>query len=134
MAPRRKVKKSKSKKTNNYAGKKSKIPSWLKSSASDIFALSKSKGHGRSELLRHVPNKSVHAICQCAHDMLVGKVPLKAAHKRKLKPHKNKIIRLLKPGISIDQRKKILQKGGFLGPLTAVIASVIPTIASLFAK
>lgn len=127
-------------KTKNPRGGKHKkktnkrIPQWLHPNTSQIYALSKAGSLGRSTILKSVPDTTIHALCQCTHDLLKKKLNLSSDHCRRLKPHKGKILKLLEPGKSVKERRNILQRGGFVGTLAAAIISAIPAIASLFKK
>lgn len=114
--------------------RRGRVPPWLESSRPHIYGLSKANQTGRSAIIKTAPNHTIHALCQCTHDLLTGKIPLSTAHCRKLKPHKAKILKLLKPGASVEQRRKVLQSGGFIGTLTAALVSAIPALISIFKK
>ena len=112
-----------------------KIPGWLKGHIPDIYALQKSNSALRRKILQNAPDKLIHVLCQGAHDVLLKKIPLSPSHCKRLKPHKKKILNLLRPGKNITQRRKILvQNGGFVGTLTAGLISALPALISLFQK
>ena len=105
---------------------------------------------GLSKIRKHVPNlktlyktkrgniKSmignsspdlVHAICECAHNVLKGNVPLTTRQKRNLRKYKNKLRNLTKKRTSIKKKKLILQSGGFLplllGPALGFLTNLL---------
>jgi hypothetical protein len=68
-----------------------------------------------------------------ADNILRGNVPLTKLQKEKLKRNKAGLRALTKKSVSLEKKKAILQKGGFLGSLLAPIASVVtPLLSTLF--
>ena len=61
-------------------------------------------------------------MCECAHNILKGNVPLKNSHKGRLRQYKNDLQALVKRKTALHERKRILQKGGFVGALLAPLA------------
>ena len=117
------------------APRKSKtLPRYLKPSVGDVYALSKASSRGKKELLRHIPDHSVEAICQCASDLLLKRLPLNKKGCQKLQPHKRQILELLQRDKSVGQRRRILQRGGFVGALVTALMSAVPAIVSLIKK
>ena len=73
-------------------------------------------------------NELIDCLCDCAHNILQGNIPLSLTEESKLRKHKQKL-RDLVTKISKKKKKKILQTGGFLPALLApVVASVIPSL------
>lgn len=68
------------------------------------------------------------AICECAHNILRNNVPMSSSQFKKLKRHRKHLRLLANKKVSTARKKKILQKGGFLGGLLSV---AIPAIASV---
>ena len=58
------------------------------------------------------------------NNVLKGKAPLTPAQKVKLRRHKHNLGKLSTKNTSIKARKKILQRGGFVGALITPILSV----------
>ena len=72
----------------------------------------------------------VATLCECAQNILYGHVPLTPSQKTKLAWHKQHLRSLVKKNQSEKTKKKILQKGGFLGALLGPLAvSLIAPIA-----
>lgn len=67
----------------------------------------------------------VCCLCECAHNILNGNVPLRPHHLRQLKRHRADVRKLVKPRVTLNQKKKILQKGGFLPALLAPVAASV---------
>ena len=67
----------------------------------------------------------INCLCECAHNILKGNIPLTKAQKQKLTWVKQGLRSLAKKSTSQKQKKKILQKGGFLGALLAPVAATV---------
>ena len=70
----------------------------------------------------------IKLFCECAKNTLNGNVKLSPAQYRKLKRYKTQLRQLTNKKISHKKKKKLLQKGGFLG---ALLGAVIPALISL---
>lgn len=84
-----------------------------------------SNKHRQSWIKNHANNEFIHCICECAKNLLKGKVPLTSQQKRLLSKNKNKLRTLVKKKISVGKKKKIIQTGGFLGALLGPIVSIL---------
>ncbi len=69
--------------------------------------------------------KLINCLCECAHNVLKGNVPLGHSHLRKLKRCRADVRTLVNKRISKAKKKRILQKGGFLGALLAPVAATV---------
>jgi hypothetical protein len=107
----------------------------LQNNADTLKFLCKTKHQYRKALLKSADKDiQVHCICECAHNTLLGKVPLTKTQKSKLSKHKSTLRKLAKRGTSLATRKKVIfQKDGAFLPLllTPVISGVL---SSLFNK
>ena len=77
----------------------------------------------------------VQCLCECSLNILKGNVRLTAAQKRKLSRYKRDLRTLAKNKVALKSKKRILQKGGFLGALLGPLAriagrTILPMIAS----
>ena len=80
----------------------------------------------KQKWLKKNSNKEfVHCICECAQNILNGKVPLSTKQKKELRRQKTGLRNLVKRSLSIKKKQKILQKGGFLGAILGPIVSVL---------
>jgi hypothetical protein len=106
----------------------------LQNNADTLKFLCKTKHQYRKALLKSADKDLVHCICECAHNTLLGKVPLTKTQKSKLSKHKSTLRKLAKRGASLAKRKKVIfQKGGAFLPL--LLAPVISgVLSSLFNK
>lgn len=71
----------------------------------------------------------VLCLCECAKNLLKGKVPLTASQRKSLGRRKRALRTLVKRNVSVKQKKKIIQKGGFLG---AILGPIISVLSGLF--
>ena len=71
----------------------------------------------------------VGAICECAHNILNGNIKLTKSQRRKLTKHKSGLRALVDKRVSHGRKRKVIQKGGFLGSL---LSAALPVIAGLF--
>ena len=76
----------------------------------------------------HLDKDFVNCACECAHNILKGKVPLTKNQRNSLKKRKNKLRQLVKRKTSIKKKKQIIQSGGFLGALIGPIVSVLGSL------
>lgn len=81
----------------------------------------------------------IKAVCECALNILKGRVPLSSTQKARLKRHKKDLRTLTRKKTSLKTKKRILQKGGFLHPLLApllapIIGSAVGGIANAVSK
>ena len=67
----------------------------------------------------------VHCICECAQNLLRGKVPLNKKQKTALSRRKKNLRELLHRNVSWTKKKRIIQRGGFLGALLGPIVSIL---------
>ena len=84
-----------------------------------------SVGKKRRDIIRKCDNDLIYSLSECYHNVLKGNVPLTSAHKVKLRRHKHNLRKLSTKKTSIKARKKILQRGGFLGALITPMLSVL---------
>jgi hypothetical protein len=67
----------------------------------------------------------VDCFSECAKNVLKGTVPLTPAQLRKLRRQKNNLRLLAIKKTSVRKKKKILQKGGFIGAIIPPILGII---------
>ena len=70
-------------------------------------------------------------LCEIGKNLLKGKVPLKVNHLKELKRRKKLIRELVLKNTAVSKKKKILQKGGFIG---ALLTPVLSFLGGLLAK
>ena len=87
----------------------------------------------RKAILEHADPELIQALCECAHNILQGNVPLE---KTRLRKYKSKLRLIACKNVSVKQKRlKLQQTGGFLPALLAPLAAnvIIPLLRLLFA-
>ena len=96
--------------------------------------LHRMKAHERKKFIKTCGGKFIHELCECIKNLLKGNVPVKLAHLNCLQRHKQSLRALSQKKTSLSARKKILQKGGFLGillkPLIGGLVSLLTSFLS----
>jgi len=90
--------------------------------------LAKGKPRIVKAIIKESDAEVTRAICECAHNVLKGNVPLSHAQFKKLKRYRKQLKLLSDKKVSNKQKSKVLQKGGFIGSLLSV---AIPALASV---
>ena len=67
----------------------------------------------------------IDCFSECAKNVLKGTVPLSAVQLHQLRRQKNNLRLLAVKRTSVKKRKKILQKGGFIGAILPPILGII---------
>jgi len=86
----------------------------------------------KKKFLKSCNKEFIHGICECVKNMLKGNVPLKTSHLKCLGRHKQSLRKLALKRTSLANRKKILQRGGFLNLLIPSLISGLGSIISSF--
>ena len=99
----------------------------------------KHKGKDRLLYMKFCPDDCIHAISECCHNILNNSLDFNheqlSTVRKKLKPITADIRRLVKPSVSIESKRKILQKPQVGNGVLDIIASlVMPTLLKLFVK
>ncbi len=76
----------------------------------------------------HLNKDFINCACECAQNILKGKIPLTKNQRNSLKKRKNILRQLVKRKTSIKKKKQIIQSGGFLGALLGPIVSVLGSL------
>ncbi|KAK6175840.1 hypothetical protein SNE40_014220 [Patella caerulea] len=98
-----------------------------------LQALKHAKPRQRIHIIKNASKPVIEALCECCLNVLQGRVRLSSYQKKKrLSRHKVVLRRLVDRKVPLKQKKKILQRGGFLGallgPLVGILGSVIPKL------
>jgi hypothetical protein len=105
----------------------------LRKHANDLLYLQKVKPCISKQIISKADRSLVECLRECADNILRGNVQLTQAQKTKLRRNKAGLRTLAKKSISLQKKKTVLQRGGFLGYLLAPIASLVaPLISKLF--
>jgi hypothetical protein len=92
-----------------------------------IKLLSSSKPGVAKAIIEKGDKDLILCLSEIALNVLKGNVPLRPQHKAKLCKHKTALRTLVKKSTSIKGKRRILQRGGFLG---AVLAPLLGGLAS----
>ena len=85
----------------------------------------------RKQIIQKADREFVDCLSACCNNILKGNVPLTQKEKKKLSTHKQKLRKVAQKTVSLKDKKKIIQTGGFLGAILGPIASVL---GGLFAR
>ena len=97
----------------------------LKKNGRTLKFLQKASPPVQKSILEKAPRDLIDCLCDCAHNILKGNVPLTSRHKQKLRRHKKALRDLTKRKTSLASKRKIVQKGGFLSVLLSALAPVL---------
>jgi hypothetical protein len=93
-----------------------------------VLDKSKSSVHKR-EILKTFPKFVTNDIIELLHNILIGKLSIKAYQKKALAKHKDKMLEFVDLP-TLKMRRKFIhhQKGGFLGTILPIIASALTSL------
>lgn len=99
----------------------------LKKYANLIKMLHKAPANKKKAILKQYCKDAqfIKCMCECSRNIIKGNVPLSAAQKTALSKRKKDLRKLARKKTSLKDKKRIVQKGGFLGSLIAPIASIL---------
>ena len=72
-------------------------------------------------VIKNADSGLIKCISECALNILKGNVPISPHQKSKLTRYKKDLRSLAQRRVSLKSRKRVLQKGGFLGAILAPI-------------
>ena len=96
---------------------------------SDLKKLKRLSKKGRRKFFKECSKDCVLRICECIKNILKGNVPLKSCHLKKLSRHRQSLRSLSAKSTTLVKRRKLLQKGGFLG---ALLPAILPALIDIF--
>ena len=99
------------------------MPHRLKKHAACLQVLATAKPKMLKAIIQNADQQLIHCLCECAHNLLKGNVPLTPAQNTRLKRYKTQLRELVQKKKA--NKKKILQTGGFVAALLAPIAASI---------
>jgi len=100
----------------------------LKEIHKELTKLKRLSNTGRKKFLKSCNKDCINKICECIKNVLNSNLKIKPVHLRRLKRHRQTLRVLASKKTSLVNRKRLLQKGGFIG---ALLPALIPAIASL---
>ena len=87
----------------------------------------------RRRFLANCPKDLLTCFSECALNILKGNVELSRSQLQKLRREKHNLRQLASKRTSLTKKRRILQKGGFIGSLLAPVLSLLaPVVGSLF--
>ena len=96
-----------------------------------LLLLTKSKPGAAKKILKNANRDLIKAISEIALNMLNGVVPLTSAQKEKMHRHRNSM-RQITGQLKLGAKRKIIQRGGFIGSLLGVgLPLLIKGVSSL---
>jgi hypothetical protein len=111
------------------------LPKKLKKNISYIDVLSKAKKKQRDAIIKTADNELIQCLCECALNILNGNVPLKNSDFQRLSKYKQQLRNLSDPDIHFNQKRDVLQRGGFLPLLlTPILTLAGQLLANSLAK
>lgn len=84
--------------------------------------------NAKRKFIKQCHGDIVICLSECAKNVLKGNVPLKRHHLQKLRRVKKNVKQLALKKTPLKQKRKILQKGGFLGALLTPVLSVLGSL------
>ena len=97
-----------------------------------LLALAKSHPHVCHAILRGADKDLLHCLSECALNILKGNVSLKPSDKARLTKYRQKLRKVADKKVSLKQKHKIVQTGGFAPAILAPLLA--PLIVSLAKK
>lgn len=99
----------------------------LKKYAGKLKNFRKLSQKNRKKFLKKYLNDGefLKCICECAKNILNGVVPLSVTQKKSLRQRRNSVRRLASKKTSVKDKKRIIQRGGFLSALISPILSIL---------
>jgi len=82
----------------------------------------------KRQLIKKCDREFLDCVSECAKNFIKGNVPLKPAQLRRLRRDRSSVRVLALKKTSLKKKRRILQKGGFLG---ALIPPVLSALGSL---
>jgi hypothetical protein len=82
----------------------------------------------KKKIIKDCDRKLIECFCECSKNILKGNVPLKGGQLKRLRREKNNLRALALKKTSLKRKRKILQKGGFIG---AILPPVLTVLSSL---
>lgn len=79
----------------------------------------------RRKMIHTCDRRLLDCLCECAKNVLNGRVPLTKRQLTRLRQYKRNLHTLATKKPSLKSKKRVLQKGGFIGALLTPILSLL---------
>src|SRR5580693_7120655 len=101
----------------------------IKEHAALLRKLHKTSPKTRAKILKHSCDRSfVECLSECAKNVLKGNVPLNKDQLQNLRRQKQQLRSLALKKTTLKKKRKIIQRGGFLGALIGPIVSILSSL------
>lgn len=89
----------------------------------------------KRKVIKDCDRQLIECFCECSKNILKGNVPLNSRQMKELRRRKNNLRALALKKTPLKTKRKILQKGGFIGALlTPALAIIGNLLGGLVAK
>ena len=98
-----------------------------------ITSLLQNTDEGRRSQIRQATVSELCAVCEIVKNLLRNptlRLKLKPAQRRILRRNREHLEKLIGREVSVDKKRRLLQRGGFLLPLIATLA--VPILSRIF--
>ena len=89
----------------------------------DLLGANETKPRYQKAIINSADKSLIKAICESAHNLLNGNIPLGQDFKEKLRKFKNQLSNLVKKSKLKEKKKFLIQRGGFLKFLIPIVIS-----------
>jgi hypothetical protein len=100
----------------------------------ELRRLGRMSNKARKKFISLCDKDFLDGICECVKNLLKGNVSVNVKQLKSLRRHRRSLRQLALKKTSLTTRKRILQKGGFLGlllqPLTAALGHLLSGVVS----
>ena len=108
-----------------------KLPKSIKRSLPYIKILVKSNGNvNKKDVMRNFPSYVINDIVEILYNIITGSVKIRSKQKKRLKPYKKPLLKLVNTPKNSRKNFVYKQKGGFIGAVLPIIASLIGGLVS----
>ena len=97
----------------------------------ELKRLYRLKGQARRKYLKTCSGPVIDCLCECIKNLLKGRVSVKAKQLKALRRYRRFLRKVALKKTSQHERRRIIQKGGFLG---ALLPALISGISGLLAR
>ena len=113
----------------------------LEEAVSLFSAVKHLKSHDCSNFIAHLDDDGVEILCRIIHYVMNGELRLskhvRGRLKKKIKTYLSdfrKLVHYPRKRSDISKKRRVLQRGGIVGVLTAIASAVVPLITQLLLK
>ena len=103
---------------------------YLKKHCKELQYLCKAKPSIQKAIVEKANKSLIYCICECVQNILKGHVRLTTNQRKRLRRHKTNLRKLLEKKTSLVGKKRIVQKGGFLGALAPILLPLATQVLS----